>query len=354
MQGRAAQAVGHFDLLLDISTRCDRIHTRVNRLSTAATNAVTLGLVERASLFHDSALNLANQHALGYDVPLSALTYAWTCLSLGELARARLLLETAESWPTNHFYVRLLRSAVGVLLAILTRDDEGVDRFLDVGALEIAFKSEAPQRIGPIAAAVYEYHRSRGRLGAASELLSRSLRAICNPDDCWWLLLKAAESGTAADVGRAMAILKHYDDEFALARAHRLLLKARSAHINDQPSRAADLASEAAEVLSALGWRCHQAAALELAERFIEARHLYKTMGVSAHPARIKIRGRTKGVGLTTRQLEIVRLAVSGLTNRSIAERLGTAERTVKYHLTAAFNALGCESRHQLASFIGR
>jgi DNA-binding CsgD family transcriptional regulator len=353
MQGSVTQAVGHFDTLLAISERHDSIDTQISRLSSAATNAVTLGLVERARLLHRRSSGLATQYALGYRVPLSALTQAWTCLLSGDLREARALLEAAEASPSNHLYVRLFRSAIGVLLGVLTRCDDLVDRCLDLGALEVAFKSEAPQRIGPIAAAVLEYHQSRGRSGAAAELLSRSIRAIDNPDDCWWLLLKAAESGSQEDVQRGLAVLAGYTENFLLARAHRLMLHARSARLDNRPHTAVNLASEAADLLGTLGWQCHRAVALELAERYVESRHLNEAIGASGRPDRTKLAGRrAERTKLTPREREVVRLAISGLTNRLIAERLGIAERTVKYYLTVAFNVLGCQNREDLGKFV--
>jgi DNA-binding NarL/FixJ family response regulator len=51
---------------------------------------------------------------------------------------------------------------------------------------------------------------------------------------------------------------------------------------------------------------------------------------------------------LTPRELEIVRLVVSGLRNREISERLGITEGTVKVHLHGAYVKLGVSSRLQL------
>jgi FixJ family two-component response regulator len=42
---------------------------------------------------------------------------------------------------------------------------------------------------------------------------------------------------------------------------------------------------------------------------------------------------------LTARDREIASFVARGATNRRIAERLGMAERSVKYHLTAIFDS---------------
>lgn len=48
---------------------------------------------------------------------------------------------------------------------------------------------------------------------------------------------------------------------------------------------------------------------------------------------------------LTTRQYQVMRLAMSGKANKEIAHALGIAESTVKIHMSAAFRALGARNR---------
>ena len=48
---------------------------------------------------------------------------------------------------------------------------------------------------------------------------------------------------------------------------------------------------------------------------------------------------------LTTRELEILRLAASGNSNRRIAERLWVTEQTVKFHLSNVYRKLGVTNR---------
>jgi len=51
---------------------------------------------------------------------------------------------------------------------------------------------------------------------------------------------------------------------------------------------------------------------------------------------------------LTRREVEIVRMVVSGLNNRDIGEKLFISEGTVKSHLHAIFEKVGVKSRTQL------
>ena len=54
-------------------------------------------------------------------------------------------------------------------------------------------------------------------------------------------------------------------------------------------------------------------------------------------------------LGLTERQLEVLRLIVAGNSNKEIARTLHLAQATVKVHLTAIFRVLGVENRTQAA-----
>jgi DNA-binding NarL/FixJ family response regulator len=55
---------------------------------------------------------------------------------------------------------------------------------------------------------------------------------------------------------------------------------------------------------------------------------------------------------LSHRERQILALAVLGLTNAQIAERLYMAESTVKTHLSSAFRRLGVNSRREAASLV--
>lgn len=57
---------------------------------------------------------------------------------------------------------------------------------------------------------------------------------------------------------------------------------------------------------------------------------------------------------LTPRQQEIVRLVGGGGSNKEIANRLSLSEKTVKAHLTSAFQKLGISDRLRLALLVNR
>ncbi len=51
--------------------------------------------------------------------------------------------------------------------------------------------------------------------------------------------------------------------------------------------------------------------------------------------------------GLTPREVEVLALLGEGLANKTIAQRLGIAERTAKFHVESILGKLGAESRSE-------
>jgi DNA-binding NarL/FixJ family response regulator len=54
---------------------------------------------------------------------------------------------------------------------------------------------------------------------------------------------------------------------------------------------------------------------------------------------------------LTTRELEILRLAAQGHTNSAIARQLWVTEQTVKFHLSNTYRKLGVANRTQASRY---
>jgi DNA-binding NarL/FixJ family response regulator len=72
--------------------------------------------------------------------------------------------------------------------------------------------------------------------------------------------------------------------------------------------------------------------------------------------ARELLRSRTSAPAaqLSPREQDVLRLVVQGLANKQIARRLGITERTVKAHLTSAFQRIGVRDRTQAALWAQR
>ena len=60
--------------------------------------------------------------------------------------------------------------------------------------------------------------------------------------------------------------------------------------------------------------------------------------------AKVTVQGEARGI-LTQREVEILRLAAKGMSNKDIANALFLSVRTVKAHLTNIFNKMGCGCR---------
>jgi DNA-binding CsgD family transcriptional regulator len=59
--------------------------------------------------------------------------------------------------------------------------------------------------------------------------------------------------------------------------------------------------------------------------------------------------GKLEELSITPRELEILRLMASGLSNREIADKLFVSENTVKTHSSRLFDKLGAKRRTQAA-----
>jgi DNA-binding CsgD family transcriptional regulator/tetratricopeptide (TPR) repeat protein len=69
--------------------------------------------------------------------------------------------------------------------------------------------------------------------------------------------------------------------------------------------------------------------------------------GVSRVPRRPAATTRANPLGLTERQLQVLRMIGDGLTNTEIAERLVVSARTVENHVAAALRKTGAHTRHE-------
>jgi DNA-binding NarL/FixJ family response regulator len=56
-------------------------------------------------------------------------------------------------------------------------------------------------------------------------------------------------------------------------------------------------------------------------------------------------KGATYPDGLTTREVEVLRLVAQGLTDAQVAEQLVISPRTVNWHLTSIYSKIGVSSR---------
>jgi DNA-binding NarL/FixJ family response regulator len=79
------------------------------------------------------------------------------------------------------------------------------------------------------------------------------------------------------------------------------------------------------------------------------AQHTFQELGAAIDLARVEELlpqdARNAAGPLTGREIEVLRLVASGLTNRRIAGKLNISEKTVARHLSNIFNKLNLSSR---------
>ena len=95
-------------------------------------------------------------------------------------------------------------------------------------------------------------------------------------------------------------------------------------------------------------------------ERAIEAdaaREVFERLGAAPDLARLDAAagstsaGTGPPAGLSTREVEVLRLVAAGLTNRAIADALTISERTVDRHVSNIFTKLDVSTRAAATAF---
>ena len=113
---------------------------------------------------------------------------------------------------------------------------------------------------------------------------------------------------------------------------------------------------EAARVRLLVGLACRELGDEDTAEMELDAaRWAFEQLGAAPDLARVEAlsrRAATKPVGgLTSRELQVLRLVAAGKTNRAIADDLVISEKTVARHVSNIFTKLGLSSRSAATAY---
>ena len=118
--------------------------------------------------------------------------------------------------------------------------------------------------------------------------------------------------------------------------------------IGDPYEQALELADSGDAEATVESYRILDALGAVPATRIVRGR--LRELGVSRVPRRSGADTRANSAGLTTRQVEIVRLLARGLTNAEIADLLVLSTRTVDHHVAAVFQKLDVHNRRDAAA----
>jgi DNA-binding NarL/FixJ family response regulator len=113
---------------------------------------------------------------------------------------------------------------------------------------------------------------------------------------------------------------------------------------------------EAARVRALVGLACRELGDEDTGEMELEAaRRVFRQLGALPDLARVEELSRKRAPeaagGLTAREVEVLRLVASGMTNRAIAEKLVISEKTVARHVSNIFTKLGLSSRSAATAY---
>jgi ATP/maltotriose-dependent transcriptional regulator MalT len=186
-----------------------------------------------------------------------------------------------------------------------------------------------------------EWHRAAGEADRALDHAERALAHATTPRQPLALLAAHRILGIlATDAGRTSDAEHHFAEALALAdacrapyeRALTLLARADLAVAQGDRTTATELLDEVRAICTPMDAR----RALDHAERIAASLPLDGAAGGArmAYPA-----------GLTAREVEVLRLVATGLSNREIADRLFLSPRTVKAHVANIFAKLGVHTR---------
>ncbi len=321
-----------------------------------AVAARDLGLMSLAHDVHQEQMRLVTDETgpIGWEARLSA---SGTLLLVGDFQRAHNLLEPLPPYQDLTSLQRMDLVYQQMLIGFALGDDESVIRFADESVLKEALEFGAPHRIGQVTAAFHRYRVDRRSYAEASSLLARAVKGLTSGDGTWWLAIRVCEYGSTNDIGRLRDLMHRLGHENAVARLHASLLSCCLDRANGQIENGARAKLlSIADAFRRMGWRCHEAFALEYAGERHRAQQIYGQLGMRGEAKKLTLRShrsrivpRAQNQQLTQREHDVVALVRDGRSNLEIAKTLGIKKGTVEQHLYWIFTKLGVSSRQQLA-----
>ncbi|HEV2740063.1 MAG TPA: AAA family ATPase [Candidatus Elarobacter sp.] len=304
---------------------------------------------ELAVALNERAVELAERTRRVELVPYVFATAAWTALAVGDLARARQLVERALPYCGDFPASEVIASSVGVVVAIRTDDEALLERCFREQLFDDALRSGAAWQILTVVPALTERFAALGRPDRARSVIARVVPRLASLSGLPEIAVKIAEFG----LDRELPSLSRWLEDEAAERPNTIgflhLYRSVVARGGVDRERHARFASDA---FRSVGYRLWEATALERAGDAPAARAAYEACGAVRDVNRLSDGPRSAAAPnrLTKRESQIADLAATGLSNREIAEQLSLSDRTVEHHLGAVFAKLGVRSRVELAA----
>lgn len=376
MTGRGRESGPLFDEALQVARAHGNQHGEARALLGAMSSA---NESKSARESWEQALQLARSLGDRYDEAEALMFLGKLSVAEGQLKRARQLLEECLTLAQEIGSPRLRARALGGLGRLaLAEGHAGTATFLLDEAIaiarELSFKFILVRCLagrGHAAASQGDHDAARqaweealavaqgnvDRAGAAMMLLNLAVLARGDGDDeqAGVLLHECIQSahalGLEAIVASAFAARGGLAlDQGRLATAARLL-GAASAHAEAFPvSIGAHYGRDVAATRDELDPETFEKAWAEGAAMSLDEAVAYAARGRGPRQER-----GTRGWGsLTKAERQVAELAVEGLTNVEMAERLFVSSRTVAHHLSHIYRKLGISSRRELAKVASR
>jgi len=296
---------------------------------------------EPARRYGARARDYAAEHEVDTLGGYTTTMLAWLRLRAGEWDEAERV--ASGELAKGSTVAQILAKTVLAELAVRRGDADAADRLDDVGAQ--ADRTGELQRVGPVLELETEWSLTAGAPLPLDRFRRAEAIAASLAPAAGWAVGRLAAWAVVADLAIGF--------NGRMPRPHEAMYRG-------------DWAG-AADAFGAVGWGYDRALMLSLLDErpaLLEALETARGLGAAPLAGRVSRRLREFGhrvphgslestrshpAGLTSRQLEVLRLLAEGLTNAEIAERLVVSPRTAEHHVSAVLTKLGVTSRREAA-----
>jgi ATP/maltotriose-dependent transcriptional regulator MalT len=344
--GNVEMASDSFATALDYAQQDQDPYAYASMLHSYAMSAGMLGRTELAASLFQRALSVARDRNLGWTIASFSLECARVLSRQGNRHLAHAYVSQAATLENPPPVLLEALAEIGIPIALECNDRYLLSQSANEDALTFAFRSGEPQRLGPVASSFARYFHQMGQLQKARELLAKALEYVKNADDACDLPLAVAEFGDKRQFARAREVLRSRtllpNSDVATAHLHYF-----DALVLDREGEAEGCRREAmaaATLFRKLRWTSYELAATLLGASARSGSAADGSAGPSA----------TIPSELTLREQSVAQLAIVGLSNREIGDRLSISTRTVECHMTSILRRMGLRSRYQLLESVRR